>query len=156
MSKRTKRELEAELAELRARVAQQDATILRLLQTPPAPTVVPMPYPMPLAPAPIWPSPWRVTSPWAPLPTWPAPQPDRWEIVCGGSTAAPPVRPDLVYHPTGLPTVAGTSVAPLTFDDGVRAGTTVQWGHGVQPNLAGAMAMQPDFASMGCASSAWH
>jgi len=55
MSNKTKRELEAEISELKARVALQDQTIARLLTAPPAPQFLPMPYPMPY-PVPVAPA----------------------------------------------------------------------------------------------------
>jgi len=57
--KRTKADLEAEIAELKERVKLQDAVIYRLTFGPPT-QLVPMPYPVPsYPPSPFW---WQGTT----------------------------------------------------------------------------------------------
>jgi hypothetical protein len=75
--KRTKRELEAENAELRTRVKLLEDVVQRLTMAPPL--AIPMPCPFPHAP-PAQPPPWLVPVPNPLLPWPPAPY-----TICGGS-----------------------------------------------------------------------
>lgn len=109
MPKRTKADLEREIADLRERIAKQDAVIAHLL-THQALQVVPMPYPVP-TPEPVRVAPVPGTAPWIPnypvvpfLPNYP-------QIMCG--------------DPSGVaPLTIGENVAPLTFDSLMVAGST--------------------------------
>lgn len=49
--KKTKAELQAEVDDLKARLSLSEQVIARLLAQGPAPTIVPMPYPVPQVPA---------------------------------------------------------------------------------------------------------
>ena len=86
--KRTKADLEREIADLRARVAQQDKVIAKLL-TRPSVQYVPMPMPAPVYPlgGPTWQI--QIPSITWPSPTLPGVAPNTYpQIICGDYTTA--------------------------------------------------------------------
>lgn len=132
MGKLTKRELEAEVAKLEARVAEQSAVIARLMMSPQAwPVYLPTPCLRPhadevrLLPY-VWPT-WQPVAP----PLLP-------EIICGGETW---IEPGMVFKVDAtLAAGNGCAGAIPTFGP---MGTTIDFG--AVPNLANACCAAPMF-----------